>query len=130
MGMMLSLKDDDVFNSVVAMDTVHNSLVATVRVANAERRALSEKLDAEYAEGEVVGGTLTRDQALKLRPRMIEVNTLVEAVRTQAGTAFKESGEAMDGLHKLLRDKVGISYTLEPVGPRVPKGDVEPDRQP
>ena len=41
MGMVLGLKNDDVFNLVLQMDVIHNSLIDIVRVLNTERRALA-----------------------------------------------------------------------------------------
>lgn len=50
---------------------------------------------------------------MALRPRMIVVNSLIEAIRDRAKTDFEESVEALDGLHKTLRDNLGLAYTLE-----------------
>jgi hypothetical protein len=44
MGMLLSLKNDDVFNSVAEMDVLHNSLIEALKVFNTERRNLTEQL--------------------------------------------------------------------------------------
>ena len=113
MGMVLGLKNADVFNSVLQMDVIHNSLIATVRVLNIERRALTERLKVDEAEGPVLSSTLDKDQVLALRPRMIDVNSLIVSVRADAKRGFEESDQALNGLHEMLRDKLGIAYKLE-----------------
>ena len=113
MGMVLGLKNVDVFNLVLQMDVIHNSLIAAVKVLNTERRALTEKLKADEAEGAVLSSTLDMDQMLALRPRMIDVNSLIVSIRADAKRGFEESNQALNGLHEVLRDKLGIAYKLE-----------------
>lgn len=112
--MLLSLKDDDVFNSVVSMDVIHNSLSGAVQLLTTERKALSERLKADEADGVVLSGVADRDQFLALRPRMIEVNSLSEQIRAEAKRSFEESSEALDRLTGLLREKLGLAYKLVP----------------
>lgn len=113
MGMLLALKNDDMFNLVLPMDVIHNSLNAAVKVLNTERAALTERLKSDEAEGAVLISNLDRDQMLALRPRMINVNSLIEIIRASAKRDFEESGEALDRLNKVLRDKLGFTYKLE-----------------
>ena len=120
MGMLLTLKQDDVFNSVAEMDIIHNSLSDAVKLLNNERRSLTERLTHEEAKGAVLSGTLSKDQMLSLRPRMIEVNGLIESIRSQAERDFNDSRAALDSLHTLLKEKLGLAYKLEhkvPPGP-------------
>ena len=84
MSMLLALKNDDAFNLVVPMDAIHNSLNSTFKVLNTERRALTERLTVDDAEGTAVSGVLDKQQELALRPHMIEVNTLIENMRVHA----------------------------------------------
>jgi hypothetical protein len=116
MGMLLAQKDDDTFNSVLPMDIVHNSLIEVLKVFNAERRALGERLRPEEVNGvngAVVTGVMDRDEALALRPRMIEVNGLINSLRTSARTDFQEANEALNKLSTTLREKLGLRHKLE-----------------
>jgi len=112
MGMLLSLKHDDIFNAVVDMDIVHNSLVEAVRVMNAERRALTEKLQADRVNNRVVSGSLDPQQALAIRPRMIEVNSLIEGIRGSAARNNAQSRSALRQLNELLRKELGLTFRL------------------
>jgi hypothetical protein len=114
MGMLLGLKNDDVFNIVISMDVIHNSLSDAIKLLNTERRALTERLKAKEAEGTTVSGVLDEDQMLAVRPRMIEVNSLIENIRASAKRDFEESGVALDGLNKVLWEKLGLAYKLIP----------------
>ncbi len=114
MGMLQALKNDDVFNFVLPMDVIHNSLIVAVKVLNTERAALTERLKIHEAEGAVLSSNLDRDQTPALRPRMINVNSLIEAIRANAKRGFEESNEALDELQKVLQDKLGLAYKLEP----------------
>ncbi len=87
--------------------------IAAVKVLNSERAALTERLKVDEAEGAALSSTLDRDQTLALRPRMINVNSLIENLRASAKRGFEESGDALDRLQEVLRDKVGLTYKLE-----------------
>jgi hypothetical protein len=113
MGMLLALKNNDVFNFVVSMDIVHNSIIDAFKVLNIERRALTERLPAGEVEGTTVSGILDKDRMLSLRPRMIEVNSLIESIRTEAKKGFDESSQALDHLQKVLREKLKLTYKFE-----------------
>ena len=112
--MLLALKNDDMFNLVLPMDVIHNSLNDAAKVLNTERAALTERLQVDEAEGAAFSSTLDRDQTLALRPRMINVNSLIESIRADAKRGFEESGEALDRLQEVLRDRLGLAYKLEP----------------
>ena len=112
MGMVLGLKNDDVFNLVLPMDVIHNSLIDGVKVLNAERRALTERLKADEAEGAVLSGTLDKDQELALRPQMIDVNSLIVSIRADAKRGFEESDQALNGLQKVFQDKLGLGHKV------------------
>ena len=79
--MLLALKNDDAFNLIMPMDVIHNSLSEAVKALNTERAALTEQLNTVEVEGVVVSSILDQRQVLALRPRMSNVNSLIEADR-------------------------------------------------
>ncbi|NWG24632.1 MAG: hypothetical protein HXY30_09530 [Pseudorhodoplanes sp.] len=113
MGMLLGLKDDDVFNAVATLDVVHNSLVEAVRSLSVSRRALASELTPDRVSGNTLSGVMDRDTIMRLKPQMIEVNELIEAIRTSAKTDFEESDLAMQQLVLLFRNRLQIGIRLE-----------------
>ncbi len=114
MGMLLGLKDNDVFNSVVSMDEVHNALVETVKLYKELRLALGERLPAPTAwQGEMLMGALTREQLAALRPDMINVESVIRQLRIGAANEARVSGEVLDRLSALLRERLGLTFRFE-----------------
>jgi hypothetical protein len=113
MGMLLSLRDDKTFNLVLPMDILHNSLRAAVIVLSSERKKLTDQFAAHDTEGTKISTELSKDKAAALRPRMIELNVLIENVRDQATKDANESRDALKTLHDLFRDKLKIRHKLE-----------------
>lgn len=113
MGMLLAQKNDDVFNLVLPMDVIHNSMIVLVKLINQERQKLSSLLKPDEVDGHVITGHLSKEQVLMFRPRMIEVNTLIESTRVNANRGTRDSREALKRLNSLLREKLGLSYKLE-----------------
>jgi hypothetical protein len=112
MGMLLAQKDDDIFNAVVEIDVIHNSLVDALKVMQTLRMNLADRLVAEEVAGNKVSGVIPVAEGIKLRPKMIEVNMLVDNVRALVAKDFDECGVALDRLQELLRRTLGLSYKL------------------
>ncbi len=74
--------------------------------------ALTERIAAGKVEGEVAVDGLAYAEVLAIRPRMIELNTLIEQLQADASKAVDEFGEVLDRLHKLLRERLGIPYRI------------------
>jgi hypothetical protein len=74
---------------------------------------LTERFRADQAKGDVLSGNVDRAQMLALRPQMIDVNSLIDGIRTMAKKNYDESGEALRQLQEVLRDKLGLAYKLE-----------------
>jgi len=113
MAMLLALKNNDVFSLVVSKDVAHNSLNDIIKLLNTEHRALTEQLKPEKAEGHVLSGNFDKDQLLALRPQMITVNRLIEAIQIKAKKNVDESGAAFCRLQEVLREELGLCYKLE-----------------
>lgn len=109
LSMLMSIGNDDVFNSVFPLDTVHNSLVSSVQISQNERSLLLEQLDIEDMEGEIIRSPLV----LALRPKMIYVNSIIERVYPKIKRSSEESRDALFSLHAVLRDSLGLTYELE-----------------
>jgi len=119
LGMLLSLKNNEVFNSLVGLDAIHNGLIDVLKLFNAERRALTERLPqtaiAEQGIGEqgnMLSGFSPREVIAGLRPRMIEVNMLAEQLRVGAKNGFTEATTVTAALVQLLKQKLGLSYNV------------------
>lgn len=113
MGMLFSLKDDEVFNSVLDLDVAHNSLVKVVELITSSRRELTRSLKVSSVDGVKLAGVFNDQELLALRPQMIEVDSLIESARTQATTDYKASLEAVEKLNSSLRKKLGLTSKIE-----------------
>jgi hypothetical protein len=119
MGMLLGLKDNDVFNLVAPLDIVHNSFFEALRVTFLERRALVDALAIGKVEGLVVSGTLdpNSERGLRFRAKMNEVNTLIETLRVNTKRDVDETARALDLLSNLFHEKLGLAYKITPNKP-------------
>jgi len=116
MGMLISQGCDEVFNAVMEIDAIHNSLIAAIKAFNKERILLGERIagtsEVENAEGNVVSGIMTKEQFQVLRPIMIGVNSLFNAIRSDVQRDAAQSQVTLNKLHSLLRNKLGLPYKL------------------
>ncbi|MBX3512814.1 MAG: hypothetical protein KF750_04450 [Xanthobacteraceae bacterium] len=113
MAMLLGLKDFEVFNAVLSLDVVHNSHIDSLRVLSSERRALTDRLEAEEANGVMLSGTMSHEQMMRLKPKMIEVNTLVEQMKERTKKDSSLAFRALDQVNMLFREKLGLTYRVE-----------------
>jgi hypothetical protein len=111
MALVLSMKDNDLFNELVSLDTVHNSLVDLFVLYADRRRELTDKFSAKM-DG-MVGETMIPSELLAfVRPRMVELNHLLEGMRGQAKNDFDQCERCVTKLQALLKKQLGLNYSL------------------
>lgn len=114
MGMVLS-KDHSVFNAVLPLDTIHNMLWETLTKMQNKRAILLERIPRASFEGNIAHASLDKQQELRLRPQMIAVNELIGQLQDHSSRALRDTKEALDSLHSLLKDSLNLDYSLETV---------------
>ena len=112
MSLALSLKEDDLFNSLLSIDAIHNSLIDIFAVHRNLRESLTSKLPATM-EGSVADSVLSPVEMQLLRPEMIKINLLVQDMRSRSEVDYKESIEILRNLHAATTKKLGMTYKLE-----------------
>ena len=117
LSMLLAMKDNHVFNAILPMDTVHNSLLEAANTFTTQRTLLTDRLPIERTDSSSVGGTLTPEQLQTIRPQMIIVNQLVEQIRVFADSGFNESKTALHALHSLIQNRLDVTYELQFIEP-------------
>ena len=113
MSLFLENKDFNLFNLIASMDVAHNSLSAGVAAANVERRHLTEKLHSDAFAGAMASGTLSPTELAVIRPRMIEVNSLLMGLREMAARNAEESESVLTAYQKFLADKLKMKVGLQ-----------------
>lgn len=113
MGLALGLKNDEVFNMIVDIDVIHNGLIESVRTMNRERKDLGDRIRKIGTDGNIAHIGLSKEEYLAIRPKMIEVNDLIEQIRTFGKTNLDKTRKVLFDLHNLLRKDLMVSYKLE-----------------
>lgn len=111
MSMLLGLKDMQVFN--MDMDVRHNAVLDAARVMSAERRALTDRLEANEFEGSSLSGVMDPKTQLLLMPKIIEVDSVILQTRNDAKNGTDDSYAAMNALQKLLKAQLAVSLAFE-----------------
>lgn len=116
MAMLLSLKADAVFNSVLDLDVRHNAIISILHTFNGAKKDLEDRIAAvgrvEAEQGRELQQAMPMDAWHANRPRMINVNGLAEDLISTAKKDFEIAGAVLQNLHQTLRDKCGLSYTI------------------
>lgn len=113
MGMLLSLKDNKLFNEIMVMDLVHNSQIEALSTYNAKYAELAGKTKPVAMVGPVGKLEFDGDAFMEVRPHMVAVNSLGSQIGMFAARDEKTFGEVLDRLALLLRDKLKLSIKLE-----------------
>ena len=113
LGMLMGLGNDDVLNSVLSMDAVHDSILGLVQTYHSQREELLARLPISTVQGSLATSRLSMDQATALQLPINVVNGLVNELATHTDRGFRESGQALEDLCKLLRDKLKLEHRVE-----------------
>ncbi len=87
---LISEEDVDLVNDLLDLDGIYASSMQLTKIYGELRQALAEKLPSNNFQGVRGIAELNQDQAAVLRPRMIELNTILQALfaRSEADAAF------------------------------------------
>ena len=112
MSVVLQLKDDNLFNQLLNLDTIHNSTLAAFATYAKQRQEMLSGIPAEI-HGRM-GTTAFSDEEFKvLRPKMAELDHLIEDIRLRCLKDVKESAEILKTLQAALQKHLTISHRLE-----------------
>ena len=113
MAMLLSLKDDDLFNDLASFDEVHNTSLDIFRGINGRHEWLKAQLPARM-EGAVGHVELDQNQTLFFRPKMVELNMMINDAVAWCDREVPTSESLLMRLNELLRTKIDIGIKLTP----------------
>ena len=109
----MGLGNDDVFNSVLNMEPVHESTIELVRTLHYHRGNLLGRLPISSVRETVASTDLDPAQMESLRLQMNAVNSLIEQLRAFSERGLDESKSALRNLCNLLRDELEIQQGIE-----------------
>jgi hypothetical protein len=112
MALLLSL-DNDVFNTVVSFDEIHNSTIDAFKTYSERRLALTAMLPAE-TNSDVGTTALNPEQWALVSPRMAELNGLIGQLAPQCEKDEREAWAGLVSLQKILNSKLGLTLRVVP----------------
>ncbi len=112
MVMLLALKDNPLFNDLAEMDERHNTTIAGFSAYAEHRLKLGMMLPSDM-HGSIGTAGLTQEQRRTIEPRMVEVNSIIEALIPQCQQQEKEAWSVLSRLTTLLSSKFGLTLKLE-----------------
>jgi len=112
MSMLLSLKDDGLFNNLVSMDVIHNSTLDVFLTYRERRSDLLEKLPPHHMEGSIGSAALTGELLQAVRPRMIELNSMIADLRARYQADANQAGHTLQAFSAALNSKLGTSIAV------------------
>ena len=113
MALLLSLKEDDMFNSMASFDMIHNSTIELFRTYADKRESLLAIMPASM-NGMVGSTALSQEQMLFIRPKMVEANHLILSMNQRCLQDAQESGEILEKLNAILNDKLNLAVSVTP----------------
>lgn len=111
MAMLMSLHADDVFNTVMSQDDIHNNLIPVFELYATRRREATENFGA-MMDGNLGTTELTYEQMALFAPREVELEMLAAAMRERANRDAKDALNAMHELHRALNEKLDLRLRL------------------
>ena len=113
MGLLLKLKEDDLFNSIFSLDAVRSALIDILGQLKTERQKLFEKMPSRVIGTALVQISLSKEEAEPLRIQMDSVNQLVLTAYEWCQRDAKTALDAIEKLQTALRDKLSWSFEFK-----------------
>ena len=112
LSMLMGLGNDDVFNTVLNMEPVHESTIELVKTFHYHRMKLLERLPISNVRDTVASTDLDPAQMEPLKLQMNAVNSLIEQLRAFSERGRDESRSVLRNLCNLLRNELEIQQGI------------------
>jgi hypothetical protein len=112
MSMVLAQRDDNLFNTLLSIDDIHNSTLAIFLGYAEQREKLGAQLPVGRMHGNVGTAVLTPEEHSLLRPRMVELNGILDSLKTRGRQDADEAFAALRALLDLLNSKLGLKLKV------------------
>lgn len=109
MGMLLSLGNDDVFNDVMQLDTIHNSILPVWERYGFLREKVQQLHEAETFDGATGASTILVKKGSRLDIALFEANQLASELASRAKRDAADAKKTAIALQALLAEKLGIT---------------------
>lgn len=113
MGMLLQVASNDLFNRVMNLDRVHNSNLEAIRTLDRLRTAIHEALPIDQMVGNRSSSNLSAEEMLRIRPAMVQFNSLSDQLRSDLSSEQKVVLRALDDCATVFREKFQIPMRFE-----------------
>lgn len=113
MSVLLSLKNDELFNAVMPIDEIFNSTLEIFATHRKSRNELAALLPAEEMEGVTGTSKLTGDVLGKVRPKMAEVDDLVINLRERLKLDISDVSKALVLMIKAFNEGLALGLRVE-----------------
>lgn len=113
MAMLLSLKDDDVFNALASLDKIHNSIIPAWTMYEARRSSIAAQGEDHTFDVSDGKGQFDVRRGSHLEAMMFEVEAVAKELVRRAQQDFAEANNALSKLVPLLNDRLqlGVNFT-------------------
>ncbi len=111
---LLELKNDKLLNETLLLEPRHFHYVESLRTLNRLIFELHDKALPVYVEGDQGRVELPHDEFMKLKPRMLQVDSLIDALRAEASEDADVFGRLMEELSKAYKDKLRLPFEIAP----------------
>jgi hypothetical protein len=114
---ILSMKDHNLLLISLELIDVHNDFLKLVTAYSERRQSLTALLVPEEVNGQYVAGHLDHDEMTKLMPRIIELQTLTDAMIYRSKVDYDEAERVFNGLKTNSLKRFGKDFPVLEIDP-------------
>ncbi|UIY26038.1 hypothetical protein LZK76_11920 [Rhizobium leguminosarum] len=112
MAMLLSLKDDDVFNALASLDKIHNSIIPAWTMYDARRTSIASQGEDRTFDGSEGKGEFTVIRGSRLEAVMFEVEALAKSWCAVRNRISSKRTMLSSKLVPLLNDRLQLGVNV------------------
>ena len=113
LSLLLSLKNYEVFNSIIILDQKHEALIENVKLYTKERENLFSRFKPYRFNGQVGINAISQQEMISLEPSMVIVKTILAQLQESSRIMHSEVNVVISELHKLLTEKLELEHKLQ-----------------
>jgi hypothetical protein len=113
LSLVMSLKDDELFNRLSQLDGIYNNFIDILTTFNARKAALNEALPGIVVKDTVFSDPLPHTVRVKVDPLMYEVDELIRYLQSRAKVDSADAEKAVRGLVQALNQHLDLRVAVQ-----------------
>jgi hypothetical protein len=114
-GLLLKIRADDLFNTIVNLDVIHNAVLEPMRTAATLKAEIGRAIGVESMVGNLATSAFDKKTLLLIQPQVVQLQSLLEQMSSECAKSELETQKALEDFVKTSNEHLNTALRIAPI---------------